>query len=79
MNNINKLYQAIADILNVDLDTLNEDSSSDNIPNWDSQAIISLVCELEQIFDVEFDILEIADIRDIKVIINLLGNKGIVF
>jgi len=52
---------------------------ADTIPGWDSQAIISLVCELEKRFGVEFDILEIADIRKVKIIKDLLKDKGVIF
>ncbi len=79
MSNQNKLFKALADILMIDVESLNDNSSSDTISNWDSQAIISLVCELEEVFGIEFDILEIAEIRNVEMIKNMLEEKGIIF
>lgn len=79
MNNQNKLFQVIADILKVDVSSVNEKSSPDTIPNWDSMAVVNLVSELEQAFIVEFDILEIADFRNVEIIKSILVEKGVEF
>lgn len=79
MNNQEKLYQVFASILQVDFATLSEESSPDSIRNWDSLAIVNLTIEIEQTFDVQFDILEIADFRNIGIIKSILAEKGVVF
>ena len=79
MNNQILLFKIFADVLAVDISILDENSSSDTIPSWDSLAIINLVCELEQIFSVQFDVLEIADFRNISIIKSILMEKGVVF
>jgi acyl carrier protein len=79
MDNQKKLFQVFVGILNVDIESLDEKSSPDTIHNWDSLAVVNLVCELEQTFEVQFDILEIADFRNIGIIKSILMEKGVVF
>lgn len=79
MNNREKLNQVFADILKVDIATLDEKSSPDSIPNWDSLAVVNLTIELEQTFGVQFDILEIADFHNLGIVKSILMEKGIVF
>lgn len=79
MDNQNKLFQVFADVLEVDIAKLDEQSSPDTITNWDSLAMVNLVCELEQTFGVSFDILEIADFRNIGIVKSVLVEKGVVF
>ena len=79
MDNQRKLLQAFADVLKVDIASLSEKSSPDTIQNWDSLAVVNLVCELEEAFGIQFDILEIADFRNIGIVKSILIEKGVVF
>jgi len=79
MNNQQKLFQAVADVFQVDVATVSEAASPDTIPKWDSLGIVHLVTELEQAFGVEFDILEIADFRNVAIIKSILAEKGVRF
>ena len=79
MNNKQKLFQAVADVFHVDSATVSEASSQDTIPKWDSLGIINLVTELEQVFGVQFEILEIADFRNVAIIKSILTEKGVRF
>ena len=79
MNNKQKLFQAIADVFQVDVATVNEESSPDTIPKWDSLGIVHLITDLEQVFGVQFDILEIADFRNVAIIKSILTEKGVRF
>ncbi len=58
---------------------INKDSSSDTLNGWDSLGMVNLIIELEQIFKVKFDIFEIADLQNIKIIKKTLERKGINF
>jgi len=79
MNNEQKLFQAVADVFQVDAAVVSESSSPDTIPKWDSLGIVHLVTELEQAFGVQFDILEIADFRNVAIIKSILAEKGVRF
>jgi len=79
MNNTEKLYKVVADLFRVEPAELNEDSSQDTIPNWDSLGMVNLISELEQTFGVEFDLLEIADFKTVGIIKSTLADKGVEF
>lgn len=79
MSNQQKLFQAVADVFRVDVATVDEASSQDTIAKWDSLGIVNLVTELEQVFGVQFDILEIADFRSVAIIKSILAEKGVRF
>ena len=74
-----RLYMTLADILQVDAATLTGASSPDTIATWDSLAVVNLVAELEAVFDVQFDILEIADFHNVDIIKSILQGKGVEF
>ena len=79
MSNQEKLFKAVADALNIDIHLINIDSSSDTLNGWDSLGMVNLIIELEQIFKVKFDIFEIANLQNIKIIKKTLEKKGINF
>ena len=79
MSNTLKLYQVIADVFQVDVSDVDDESSQDTIPKWDSLGMVALVGELEQAFGVQFDILEIVDFRNVGIIKTILSEKGIAF
>ena len=79
MGNHNKLFEVIASALNVDSASINDGSSPDTVAGWDSTAMVHLVMELEQVFNVQFDILEIADFHSVEIIKTVLTEKGVIF
>ena len=79
MSNQEKLFRAIADVLNTDIHLINEDSSADTLDGWDSLAMVNLIIELEQIFKVKFDIFELPDLQNIKIIKKTLEKKAVNF
>ena len=79
MSNQQKLYQAVANVFQVDVQTVSDASSQDTIAKWDSLGMLNLVAELEEEFAVQFDILEIADFRSVGIIKTILAEKGIAF
>jgi acyl carrier protein len=79
MSNNEKLLQVFGQLFGVDPKELNDGSSQDTIPNWDSMGMVHLVAELEQVFEVQFELLEIAEFRNIGIIKSILAEKGIEF
>ena len=55
MSNLEKYNDVFCRILNVNVDTLNEDFTFKAVPQWDSVAHLSLISELEEVFDVFFE------------------------
>lgn len=76
MLNEDALKQVIATMLNVDVATINEDASMDNVPNWDSLRHMNLVLALEEEFKVTIpdeDAGNITSYKLIKLVLNDLG------
>lgn len=64
-----KLYDIVSKVFNVNLDRINDDSSPENLEEWDSFNFYVLLDEIENEFNVKFDLdetLEIKKIGDIK-------------
>jgi acyl carrier protein len=80
MLNEDALKQLIATMLNVDVSAINEDSSMDNLPNWDSLRHMNLVLALEEEFKVTIpdeDAGNITSYKLIKLVLDdLLNQKG---
>ncbi|MYM25457.1 acyl carrier protein [Duganella sp. FT135W] len=76
MLNEDALKQVMATMLNVDAATINEDSSMDNVPSWDSLRHMNLVLALEEEFKVSIpdeDAGNITSYKLIKLVLNDLG------
>jgi len=59
--NRGKYDQAFLEVLSLELEQLNETLEYQSVPTWDSVAHMSLVAELEDIFDIELDMDDIVD------------------
>lgn len=72
-----KLYQIISKVFSVDVSKIDDNTSPENLEQWDSFNFYVLLNEIEKQFNIKFDIdetLEIKKIGDFKV---LLQKRGI--
>ena len=58
------------------LDTIGDDFSQRDCAKWDSLNHLNLVVELEEAFDVSFEPEEIAEMKSLDAIENLLNQKA---
>jgi len=72
-----KLALTIGRLFGVDPATIDDRSSSDSIEKWDSLGTVNLVSELETEFGIEFDLLEIAEFKNVGTVKQILRNKGV--
>ena len=75
MIGFNKLKQVVSDILEVDIDDINENSSPDNIEQWDSLSHIKLVMAIEAQFNVKLTPDDMMDMLSVKLIKMILAEK----
>ena len=64
-----KLYQIVSEVFNVELNKINDDSSPENLEEWDSFNFYVLLDQIENKFNIKFDLdetLEIKKIGDFK-------------
>tara|TARA_B100000927_G_C16459286_1_gene467184 strand:+ start:704 stop:910 length:207 start_codon:yes stop_codon:yes gene_type:complete len=64
-----------SDILRCDEADINENSSADEIDQWDSLAHIKLILEIERQFDIKFSLGELQNLKNIKGLISLVESK----
>jgi acyl carrier protein len=63
-----RIKKVMGDVLDVDQSSLNEDSSPDNIENWDSVRHMNLILALEDEFGVQFDEEQITQMLNFQLI-----------
>lgn len=68
-----KVIKIMKDVLEMDEVSMN--ISQDNCENWNSLRHLNLVSELEDEFDVEFEPEEIAEMKSVNSIIEIIKEK----
>ena len=71
------LIALFAEVLEVEPDVLNDESSPENIESWDSLAAMTLVAAIETEFDVELTTSEIMGMNTIGIVRRVLAEKGV--
>ncbi len=72
-----KLYEIIARVMDVSHTEINDNSSPETIPSWDSFNSYILLDELETEFKTEFTIDEVTETKNVSDIKKHLKNHGI--
>jgi len=72
-----KLYGIIAKVMDIPIDEINDDSSPETIPSWDSFNSYVLLDELESEFKTEFSLDEVTETKNVSDIKKHLKNHGI--
>ena len=70
-----QVKQIMADVLDLEPESITESTAKDNTASWDSLNQINLVIALEQEFGVSFDVGEIESMLSFEDIIDILGRK----
>ena len=70
-----RVKKVMSDVFNIDVSLINNESSPDNIENWDSLKHMNLIIALEEEFEIEFDSGEIVDSMNFALILNILKSK----
>jgi len=71
------LIDIFAEILEIDSEEINDETSPENTPQWDSLAAMHLVSAIEENFEVELSTSEIMKMRSVGIIREVLKQKGI--
>jgi acyl carrier protein len=71
----NRIKKVMSDVFNIDIESINNDSSPDNIENWDSLKHMNLIVALEDEFEIEFSDEEIIDSMNYALLLNILNFK----
>ena len=63
---INKVCAIVADICDVELNEVSENSTVGDFPQWDSVGHLSILSKVEEIFDISFEPEEMMEMEDVK-------------
>ena len=72
-----KLYQIISEVFSVDVSKIDDNTSPENLEQWDSFNFYVLLNEIEKQFNIKFDIDETLEIKKIGDFKSLLQKRGI--
>jgi len=72
-----RLESIFADVLQVPSDSINDATSPDNMPKWDSVADVLLTLAIEEAFGVSFGTKEIVAMQSVGLVKKFLAAKGI--
>ena len=72
-----RVAKVFSEVLGVAADTITDDTSPDNTPQWDSMAAMNLVVAIEDEFDIRLSTAEIVSMRTVAIVKKVLASKGI--
>ncbi len=73
-----ELYKTIAQVMNVPVSKINDESSPETIETWDSFHGLLLIDELETVFNIKFTLDDVVNTKTVADIKRNLRNHGIV-
>ena len=76
-NNKSDLYIIVADTFEVDVKTVDDNTSSEDIKKWDSLGQLQLLAAIESFYSINFEISEIFQIFNLGDIRKILIKKGL--
>lgn len=72
-----RVIETFADVLEIPVDRLNDESSPANTPEWDSLATVNLTLGIEFEFGVKLSTQEVMSMKSIAIVKEVLRAKGI--
>ena len=72
-----RVAKVFSEVLGVSPDSINDTTSPDNTPQWDSMAAMNLVVAIEDEFDVRLSTAEIISMRNVAIVKKVLTAKGV--
>ena len=73
----NRLYKTIAEVLGVPSDSINDDSSPETIPTWDSLNHLNIVMALEFENGMSMEVEDVLEIHNVGLIRKTLRKYGV--
>ena len=67
--------EVFEDVMDVDPDVVTEDSTGDDIEDWDSLSHVRLMVAVERKFEIRFSNAEIEDMKSVRDLIDLILAK----
>jgi acyl carrier protein len=71
----NRIKKVIADVLMIDVELLNDESSPETIEDWDSLKQMNIIIALEEEFDILLSDDEVIEMLNMELIYTILKDK----
>ena len=72
---INQLEMLLCEVFRLKPDDLKDELAMEDVSNWDSLTHMDLIASLEETFSIQLSMDEIMEMRDIKAIKRIIGEK----
>jgi len=72
-----RLEKVIREVFPIEQDTIDENWTSDDIPDWDSVGHLNLIMEIEKAFDIKIEIEEMFEVEKLGDIIPILQKRNV--
>jgi len=73
----NRIERAFSEVLGIPVEKINDNTSPENTPEWDSLQAMNLVVALEEAFDTRLSTKEIVSMRSVGLVRKVLKSKGV--
>ena len=73
LSGVSKVF---SEVLTIPIESISDETSPENTPQWDSLQAMNLVVALETAFDVRFSTKEIISMRTVGLVRKVLREKG---
>ena len=73
----NRLEKIIREVFDIEVETIDENWTSDHIPDWDSVGHLNLIMEVEKAFNIKVEIEEMFEIEKLADITKILKKKEV--
>ena len=70
-----RLEKVIREVFSIEEETIDENWTSDDIPDWDSLGHLNLIMEIEKVFDIKIEIEEMFEVEKLGDIIPILEKR----
>jgi acyl carrier protein len=74
-NILSKIQQAFKTTFNVEPESINIDTTPAEVPAWDSMGHVALASNLENEFELSFDVDEIMEMENVRQIVRIVEAK----
>jgi len=74
---MNKIKSILANVLQIDENSIRDETSPENVESWDSFNALLLISEFEKAFNIHFDINEVMSVKCVKDIKMILKKHGV--
>ncbi len=70
-----RVKKVIAEILDIEIDSINDNTSPETVESWDSLKQMNIIVALEEEFDIEFSDEDIIEMLSFRLICEVVGEK----